>query len=65
MEEEELKQQKAVKPCKFAVRFEDGWICTCWRHTYCADQLHEVDGDTETGVVWCGYAERRTVEGFD
>ena len=43
------------KPCKFADNPSgDVWECTCYRKTYCTDQIFDYNEDGSVNLVKCG-----------
>lgn len=42
------------RPCKFAVEGPAGYECSCYRKTYCADQIPDYNPDGKVNVVTCG-----------
>ena len=53
------------RPCKFAINPSgDCWECTCWRNTYCADQIFDINPDDTVNAVTCrlGYEQTERSE---
>ena len=49
------------KPCKFASNPSgDIWECTCYRSTYCADQIFDLNPDDTVNLVVCRLGNEQT-----